>query len=968
MLNNKLAKAVRLAIAFGGASTAVFAANANAAEEQAAEQVERIEVTGSRIKRTDMEGANPVTTIDAAAISKMSVNNVGDLLQNLTSSAGNAVNTQTNNGGDSSTRFSLRGIGDERTLVLINGRRVVAGGGGADASVDLNTIPTSIVKRVEVLKDGASATYGSDAIAGVVNIITRTDMEGFEVKLNSGVSGEGDAETNGVDFVFGAASDRGNVVVALGYNDQGDAFQGDRSFSEFELRAYEDGSTQKGGSSAPPWGNMDGYDGTNVTQGPDFGGWREYDGSTDSYNYNPVNYLQTPSSRKYANVFANYLLGEFDFIGEVNSFAEFSYVQTSGDRLIAPEPLAPLIFFQTEAPYSPDNYYNQMYGPKDPNGNSFQIDDWRRRMLETGGRKNSRDYKTYRAVIGFNGVFDNGWDWEISYNYGQSDSVERAEGYFNLDRVGDAVGPTGWLDANGSLIVDGDGNAIVDAANGSQLVCLNDEGAVIDGCVPLNIFGQPGTDSEISQEMLQYISGNYNTNELGQNRQETISAIISGDLFDLPAGPVGFAAGYEYRKESGYYIPDALILQGTTTAGSAVSTAGGYDVQEVFGEVVIPVLEDAPLAHMLEVNAAFRYSDYSSFGDNTSGKLGVKWMPVDSLLLRTTVSTAFRAPTIENLVGGSVVAFPEAADPCDANTYGTAAEYDAVKNSANWANCLATGVPANGYDSEGVEQIPSNEGGAENWGGSIELEPEEADVLTIGMVYTPDFIENLSFSLDYWSIELDNALSQVGTQSTLTGCFESGEYCDRINRFGADSPAYGGIMTVDDYFVNVGGIDTAGIDFDIRYTFGSDFGEWRLSLDGTYLLDYDKHLASETIDHVGKYIEPHDGHFADLKTNFTVGWSMDDFDATMTTRYIAGVTETENGWWTDPFDREVESNVVVDLSGSYAVTDHLRVSAGVDNLFDKKPPFVFSAFGANTDVATYDIIGRYMYVRAHITF
>jgi outer membrane receptor protein involved in Fe transport len=975
--------AVKIAISTALLSSFSFAATA--AEETAENQVERIEVTGSRIKRTDMEGANPVTTIDAVAISKMSVNNVGDLLQNLTSSAGAAVNTQTNNGGDSSTRFSLRGIGDERTLVLINGRRVVAGGNGANASVDLNTIPTSVVKRVEVLKDGASATYGSDAIAGVVNIITRNDYEGFELKLNAGQSGESDAEAKGIDLTFGSASDRGNVVVALGYNDQGDAFQGDRSFSEYELRAFPDGSTQRGGSSAPPWSNVDGAPGSannpenpnadqNVTRGPDYGDWRPFDGATDSYNYNPVNYLQTPSKRKYANVFANYLLGEFGVLGEVNSFAEVSYVQTVGKRLIAPEPLAPLVFFNTEAPYSPNNYYNVKYGPKDENGNSYQINDWRRRMEDTGGRLNIRDYKTFRTVVGFNGVFENGWDWEISYNFGQSDSVERTEGYFNLQRVGEAVGPTGWLDENGSLITDANGNPVVDAANGAQLVCLNSENTVIDGCLPLNIFGQPGTETGITPEMLQYISGDYNTVELGQNRQEVISAVVSGDLFDLPAGPVGFAAGYEYRKESGYYKPDTLILQGTTTAGDAVSTQGGYDVQEVFGEVVVPILDDAAFAHMLELSAAVRYSDYSSFGDNTSGKIGVKWMPVDSLLLRTTVSTAFRAPTIDDLVGGAAIGFPEAADPCDANTYRDAegeldqAAYNAIKSSANWSNCLSTGVPTNGYNSDGVEQIPTNTGGAVNWGGTIELEPEEADVLTVGMVYTPDFIENLSFSVDYWEIQLDNALSTVGTQSALTGCFESGEYCDRIKRFAPDSPAYGGITSVDDYAVNVGGIDTSGVDFDIRYTMDSDFGEWRFSLDGTYLLEYDKHLASQTIDHVGRFEVNHDGHFAELKTNFTIGWSMDEWDATLTTRYIDGVTETENGWWTDPFERSVESNVVVDVQGSYLVTDHLTVTAGVDNLFDEQPPFVYSAFGANTDVSTYDIIGRYMYLRAVVSF
>ena len=974
MFNLKLST---LHLAIGSALFAGIGFNAYAAEE-GVDAVERIQVTGSRIKRTDMEGANPVTTIDAAAISKMSVNNVGDLLQNLTSSAGAAVNTQTNNGGDSSTRFSLRGIGDERTLVLINGRRVVAGGSGANASVDLNTIPTSIVKRVEVLKDGASATYGSDAIAGVVNIITHTDMEGFEVKVNAGQSGESDAKSRGIDFTFGSSSDRGNVVFALGYNDQGDAFQGDRSFSEYELRAYPDGSTQQGGSSAPPWAHVDGAPGsannpeapgadTNVTRGPEFGAWRNYNGSTDAFNYNPVNYLQTPSSRKYANVFANYLLGEFGFLGEVNSFAEASYVQTNGDRLIAPEPLAPLAFFQTAAPYSPDNFYNRTQGPKDADGNSYTLNDWRRRMLETGGRANFRDYKTFRTVVGFNGVFDNGWDWEVSYNYGQSDSVERAEGYFNLDRVAEAVGPTGWLDENGALITDANGNPIVEA-NGSQMVCLNADGAVIDGCVPLNIFGQPGTDSEITPDMLQYISGAYNTTELGQNRQEVFSAVVSGDLFDLPAGAVGFAAGYEKRKESGYYKPDTLILGGITTAGSAVSTKGGYDVEEVFGEVIIPILDDAPMAHMLEVNAAFRYSDYDTFGSNTSGKIGIKWMPVESLLVRATVSDAFRAPTIDDLVGGSAIGFPEASDPCDADTYSNPADYQAVRNSPSWANCVSTGVPQSGYSSGGVEQIPSNTGGAVNWGGSVVLEPETADVLTLGFVYTPEFFENFSMSVDYWEIQLTNALSTVGTQSALDGCFNSGDYCDRIDRFKSDSAIPGNIRTVDDYAVNVGGIDTSGVDFDLRYTFASSYGDWRLGLDGTYLLEYDKHLASQTIDHVGRFEGDHDGHFAQLKTNFTIGWSLDDFDATLTTRYIDSVVEVEQGWWTAPFERTVESNVVVDLQGNYAVTDHLTFTLGIDNLFDQEPPFVYSAFGANTDVSTYDIVGRYMYMRAQVRF
>ena len=866
----------------------------------------------------------------------------------------------------------------------MNGRRVVAGGGGANASVDLNTIPTAIVKRIDVLKDGASATYGSDAIAGVVNIITKDDFEGFELKVNRGGSDKGDAVTKGVDVTFGAASDRGNVVVALGYSEQGDAFMGDRDFSEFELRAYEDGHTEPGGSSAPPWVNANTADGR-VTRGPEFGDWRAYNGGTDSYNYNPVNYLQTPSSRRYASVFSNYTLGEFGFLGEVNAFAEANYVQTVGDRLIAPEPLAPLVFFGTPAPYSDKNYYNHQYGPKDANGNSYVIDDWRRRMLETGGRANERDYKTFRTAVGFNGVFENGWDWELSYTWGQSDSVEKAAGYFNLDRVGEAVGPTGWLDANGQLIVDGSGNPIVDA-NGAQLVCVNADNSVIEDCVPLNIFGTPGSENEISPEMLQYISGNYNTTETGRNKQEVVQAIVSGELFELPAGSVGFAAGWEYRKEAGSYTPDSLILQGITTAGDAVATDGGYDVQEFFGELNIPILADKDYAHLLDLSVALRYSDYSSFGTNTSGMVGLKWMPTESLLLRATASEAFRAPTTSDLFGGAAVGFPEAVDKCDRFAYykfdadgevdqeATDAAYAQILSSANFANCVATGVPETGYDSGGVEQIPTNEGGSANWGGDVELTPETADVFTAGIVFNPESVENLSLSVDYWKIELKNAISTVGTPTRLDGCFNNGEYCETINRF-ASGAAAGGIITVDDYAVNVGGIDTSGIDFDVRYMYESEYGDWRFGIDGTYLLEYDKTIAGGTIDHVGRFESDHDGMFAELKANFNLGWSYEEFDVNFITRYISGVTEREKGWWTPPvgdqppgFDRDVSSNIVVDFQGSWQATEHLNVTLGVDNVFDREPPFVYSAFGANTDVSTYDVIGRYVYLRAGVRF
>lgn len=948
---NKITKSIRLALLASISSSFFVVPSAAIAAEEEKKAVERIEVTGSRIKRADIEGANPVTVIDRAAIDKIGVTNVGDLLQNLTSSAGAAANTQVNNGSENSgaIRFSLRGMGDNRTLVLLNGRRIVAGGSGANSAVDLNNIPVSIIKRVEVLKDGASSIYGSDAIAGVVNIITRNDFEGFEVQLTAGQHSEGDGAQKGFDITMGTRSDKGNVVLAIGANDQEDVFMGDRGFSEFELRAYPDGHTEEGGSSAPPWSNVDGYPGSaydptdpdskptadfNVTRGPEYGDWRKRDGSTDSYNYNPVNYLQTPSKKFYLSAFGDYFIND-----NVTAFAEASYVKVDSQRLIAPEPLAPLVFFGSPAPYSADNYYNMMYGPKDKDGNSYEIHDWRRRMLESGGCTDNRQSRTVRLVAGLKGTIGDEYQWEISYNYGENFFNNYATGYYHLDRVAEAVGPTH---------MDSDGNV--------QCGATADD--AIDGCVPLNIFGEPGTDTEITPEMLQYISGNYNTFEEGGNKQYTWQAILSGDLFETDAGIIGFAAGLEYRKEVGTYTPDALLTNGITTAGDAVATSGFYTATEAFVEFAIP------LTDTLEADAAIRFSDYDTFGKNTSGKVGLRWRPTDELMLRATTSTAFRAPSTSELFGGAATGFPEATDPCSIQN-------SPETSGPKWSNCVSTGVPA-GFNDDGVEQIPTKEGGNANFfgGTSFDLEPEEADILTIGVVYSPESVEGLSLTVDYWAIELDNAISTIGTQSRLNACYNSGLYCDSISRFGAGSGAEGSIILVEDFTVNVGGVDTSGVDTNVRYAFETDVGEFVANLTSTYLIDYDKEIAlGEVISHAGRFNVDHDGNFAEWKHNFSIDWKYGDFDTNLSVRYISSVIEEEKGWWTDPFDRDVEANTTVDLQTSYHLEDYsTKLTLGINNLLDQDPPFVYSAFGANTDVSSYDVTGRYMYVKATMKF
>jgi len=934
--NSKLAKAVRLAMIIGAGSTAAFSSQSFAEEEGA--NVERIEVTGSRIKRTDMEGAAPVTVISSDDILKMGVTNVGDMLQNLTSSAGAAINTAVNNGGDGSIQFSLRGLGSQRTLVLVNGRRMVKGGNGPGsgnvAAVDLRTVPLATIKRVEVLKDGASALYGSDGIAGVVNIITKDDYEGAELKASYGITSENDGRQDSVDFTIGAASDKGNIVFAAGWSRQGEIMMGDRKQSEYELRLYEDGHTERGGSSAPPWSNVDGYDGApNVTRGPEFGDWRVRDGATDSYNYNPVNFHQTPNELWHLTAMGGYDIGSIGILEDVRMYGEASYVKADSDTLFAPEPLAPLVFFGHAAPYSPDNYYNQQFGPKDPDGNAYELQDWRRRMLETGGRASGSSRGTSRIVLGFEGTFSNGWDWDVYYMRGDHTATTYNQGYFNLERVEEAVGPT-HFDAN------------------NVLQCGTADAPVGNGCVPLNIFGEPGTETEVTAEMLQYISGNFNTTNTGENYTETWAASVSGEVFELPAGMAGFAFGIESREEGGSYTPDSLLLSGTTTAGDSAATEGSYTVDEAFLELIVPVVSDVAFADSIELSAAVRYSDYSTFGDNTSGKLGFVWKVNDQFTARATISEAFRAPDTSELYGGANTQFPAAADPC------------ALQANPS-VGCASTGVLPN-WDDGSIEQIPTRRGG------SPTLTPEEADIFTAGLVYSSDAIEGLSLTLDYWKIDLTNYISNIGTQTIMDSCNDDNLLCDRIERI-QSGDNQGTIIIVDDPNTNVGGVDTSGVDVNVKYLFDSSWGEFRVNFDTSYLIEYTKHNANGDVKHHGWLRDNQDGNFPRLKTNLSLDWNYENFSQNLSVKYIHKVKEIEQGWWTGgatgAFEHQVDSYTTVDWQGNYNLEEYnTNFTLGIINVFDEEPPYAYSAFNGNTDGRTYDVKGRQYYLSATVSF
>jgi iron complex outermembrane receptor protein len=947
MHKNVLAKSVRLAL-ISGAAAAAFASPAVFAADEDGAKVERIEVTGSRIKRVDMEGANPVQIITREDLVESGITNIGDILQEIPAVAGAATNTAINNGGSGAVRVSLRGLGSERTLVLINGRRLVNSGTGADASADLSTIPVAIIKRVEVLKDGASAVYGSDAIAGVVNIITRNDFEGFEVNASYDGSTENwDGESKTVDVTFGVSNEKSNAVISAYYTEQTEQMSGDRDWSKYELDLNPGtGELDKGGSSATPWGRYNGIDGANdcssFTHGAGSGpgqsdptdftnptGYECWDGDKDFYNFAPANYHLTPQERY--GVFAG---GEYQFSDSVRFFTELSFNRRTSETKLAPLPLAPLAFFGwTDAPYSADNYWNQQLGPKDKDGNTVEIADWRRRMVETGGRDTTFEVDTVRAVFGMAGDFGDSWGYEVSYVYGNNSSSSALAGGVNFEKVNDAVGPS---------FKDSEGNIVCGTADNP-----------IDGCVSLNTFGVPGTDTQVSQEMLDYIT--FEAHDLGSNEQTVISASVFGDAFELPAGPVGMVFGAEHREESGSDFPDALVALGITSGSSREKTEGNYEVDELYTEMSFPLLTGVVGAESLEIDGALRYSDYNTFGDTTNYKLGLRWVPVDGLMIRSTISTAFRAPSTSELFAGSSDNSPSVTDKCATNPT---------------PFCIANGVPAAGFEPIG-DQLSSTRGG------NNELTPEEADTLTVGIVYSPSFIEGLSVTVDYWDIELDNAISTIGEQLILDKCADEGLYCDKITRYGPDQGAlYGNSSDIDDRNINVGSITSKGYDFNILYSVETDIGDLSFNLDSTYYDTYDITQADgSVIQNAGWFRRASgDGNFPEWKTNLNINLAQGDWNASWKIRYIGESLEpfdANNDRSTDldnlSDSRTIDSQTIHDARFTYYF-ENVSTTIGISNIFDQDPPYAATGFNDNTDPTAYSTTGRHLFVGVGVKF
>jgi outer membrane receptor protein involved in Fe transport len=903
---------------------------------------EEIVVTGTRIPRLEVGTAAPVTTVSRAEIQRSGRTSAGDILQTLPEQTG-GLNTQANNNGDGSTRINLRGFGTNRTLVLLNGRRMVAGGTGADATVDLNTIPTAAIERIEILKDGASAIYGSDAVSGVVNIITRSNYDATEVSGYTGISQRADGRLFDASFTTGRTSKRGSVLFSAGVTSQTQVWAGDRGFSRYDygVAGYNWASAQKntGGSSAIPngrfarpkdpgnaaWEALKAQypDATNFTIGSD-GKWRPFNGSGvtdaggDFYNYQPENYLVTPQLR--LNFFST---GSFKLLGSAQAYYEALYTHRESEQKLAPEPL---LTDQEGLIVSKDNAYN-------PWGVDFGT--VRRRLVEFGNRTYNQDLDTFRVVAGLKGNFIPSWTWDVSLNYGRTQGVDTKVGLLQRSKLANALGPS-YFDADG-------------------VARCGTPDATINGCVPVNLFGGAGT---IAPEARDYLT--YRGTARGYNQQVLFSAATAGEIVKVGTAkvPMGFAAGYEHRREAGASIKDPLTSSGDTTGTKRANTEGSYNVNEAFLELNVPLLSrfgsfTGP-GTLLEVNAAGRFVNYSTFGNNFTYKAGARISPSLDFTLRGTFATAFRAPNVSELFLGAADSFPNVTDPCANRTQNTPLD----------KACDAQGVPDDLADDRG--QLLTRVGGSDK------LRPETARSFTIGAVFEPRWVEDLELTVDYYNIKVTDAIQDVTADVILASCYPGqggpAAYCDRIRR-----SEDGLIRSIDNPLTNVGGDAISGIDIQVDYSPTTPIGAVGVTLNVNYLGFYDRTLAGgRVINAKGTYdlslVLP------EWKGNVTLTYGYEGFGAALMVRWLDSIRECKDNacQQTDPTGpaprtRDVGAYAAADLNLSYRL-GHPGGSAtnfalGVNNLFDTDPPYIVNGFTAASDNSAYDYMGRYFYVR-----
>lgn len=890
---NHLAMAIGVLLSAGIAIPA-SAQSADATETSVAATLDSVTVTGTNIKGAAISGVGPVSVIDADAIERSGAISVETLLQRIPASAGSA-GSQTSaywtGDGWGTAQVNLRGLGPSRTLVLVNGRRMVNGGTGANSAVDLNTIPLSMIERIEVLKDGASAIYGADAVAGVVNIITKRKFDGAKLSVEYGQTERGDGEETGVDMTFGTIGDRGSMLVGVTYNESKAVPMTSRAPCNLAERGGElvcvGSASTIGGRAVLADGTMVNF---NQTPGGSGDAYERYDSGKHNVNFN--GYLNAVNPVKRYGVTT---LGEYDLTENTRLYGEFLYTSRRSHQSTAPGTVGTFRPIHIAADH-----------PTNPTGQDLTL--IRRNLMEAGPRIAFQDVDTFRGVLGLEGAFGDTWSWDASLNYGRNTAEDGFTNVVNLDRF----------------------DATLDRSR-----CSTTPGAAIP-CADYLGYG------DVTQPVIDYIT--YTSINNGGNSMLAFQGKVSGQLFDLPAGGVGMAAGVEVRTERGWRHPDILTQQGIANTNRADVITGEYKAKEAFVEWLVPLLADVPLVQSLDLNTAVRYSDYELFGDDTNYKLGLDWQLVDGFKIRATRSTAFRIPSIPQLFGGVTTGNLTTTDPCSG--------WSSMPSSSVVAqNCQADGVPA-GYTQLGNMVLTHG-------GGNIDLKPEDAKTLTIGMAWTPTFTDGLTLTLDHYKIDISNAVASVAGSTKLAICYNTPgmahPFCSASNF--TRNPLTGEIDYLSSQPVNAADETVSGIDLGMVWQFPVGSLQGVVDLDMSYLKEYSvrPYANADLIEYAGK-ITGGRGSYAHWRGLGSFGLASDRWSGSYTVQFI-GKADDINASKGD-IGASVGNIFYHNLQADYSITKAMKVSAGVDNVFDKSAPFIQSYTDANTDTMTYDLLGR----------
>jgi iron complex outermembrane receptor protein len=905
------------------------------AQGQEVQSEEDIVITGSRIRRNPLDLDSPVTFVDRADMEKTGLNSVNDVLQRLPSSGG-GLNSKFNNSGNlgnppdgggvgaGAAEIDLRYLGSRRVLVLVDGLRFVNGASasGVPGSTDLNAIPESAIERVEVLQDGASAIYGSDAIAGVVNIITKRNQSGFLASAQLGGYEEGDGFSQNYQLSWGnGGNGRLRIVLGGSYVKQEPVWAGDRALSAFpEPYANACAATC---SSFTPNGRYTGsaFFGGNATliapvigrkpTPADFRGFF----TADRFNFAPFNYLQIPLERTGAFATAQYELAD-----DLNFTLRGTWNRRESKNQAAPLPfgigptsgLTPVLSGIVVSASNPFNPFGVDLGGANNNVGAIF-----RRFVEGGPRRFEQKVETSYGVATLDGKLDlsgREWFWDVNASYGRNKAEQDMFGNIDSSKLRQALGPVAACTAP---------------------------------CVPFNLFGGSGS---ITPEMINFVT--FEQNDSSRQSQFDATVNLSGSLFDLPGGPLGLAVGAEYRKLKGRFDPDPIVSAGFSSDIPAQPTRGSYSVREAYAELNAPLLAGVPLVELLELNGAVRVSDYSTSGATTTFKAGINWKPIRDLRLRGTFAEGFRAPSIGELFGTQSRFDEVLDDPCSSHA-GNNAPQRFSNDAAVRAACIAAGVPANGSYQQANAQI------SVSTGGNVDLAPETSRSWVVGGVFSPSFLRGFSLEANWYKIRVEGAIQAIPRPTTVLNCLLTGDAatCALVERVNGE------LIEVQGFLQNIAAIKTKGIDVNLALRgVETGFGKLGFTWNNTFLRNFDVIVPGpsgpQLLSREGTQVGAPAQSFPKWKSVGVVDLDWRDFGVTVIGRYVSKLEETGGN--------VLDSVFYTDLQLRWAgpsFDDRFNFAIGVNNLFDKKTPGCITCESNNFSQTAHDIPGRYFYAR-----